>query len=250
MEALQTIRGEQVRQPPRRWGSAVFALKAGVLRARRWFEDFKDGPQRWPVDRGATEAWDFCNELRSPLWVHAEPAELRFELGKVENLRLACTRIDGVVLEPGNVFSFWRQVGRASRRRGFVVGRMLQQGCVIPAVGGGLCQLSNALYGLALRSGCEIVERHAHSVRMPSAPLHDATVAWNYVDLRFRAVQRMRISATLSADELIVGFQLERAYDLVAQEPVGLVAISHVVQSCATCHEVGCFRHEGGRHEV
>jgi hypothetical protein len=75
-------------------------------------------------------------------------------------------------------------------------------------------------------------------------------VAWNYVDLRFRAVQRMRISATLSADELIVGFQLERAYDLVAQEPVGLVAISHVVQSCATCHEVGCFRHEGGRHEV
>ncbi len=100
----------------------------------------------------------------------------------------------------GQVFSFWRQVGRASRRRGFVTGRMLKEGCLVPAVGGGLCQLSNALYDAALQSGCEIVERHAHSrvvAGSAAAAGRDATVAWNYVDLRFRtsAPLRMEVQA-------------------------------------------------------
>jgi vancomycin resistance protein YoaR len=169
--------------------------------------------------------------------------ERTLEAGKVENLRLACACLDGAVVDADGVFSFWAQIGRASRKRGFVVGRMLQQGCVIPAIGGGLCQLSNALYGLALESGCEIVERHAHSVRMPGAPVQDATVAWNYVDLRFRVKQRTSIAAKLSDDELIVAFETEA--------PVASVVWTMederpeiAVRNCLTCNEVGCFRHE------
>ena len=83
--------------------------------------------------------------------------------GKIENLRRAVPRIDGIELRPGDVFSFWAQVGRASRWRGFRRGRELREGCLVPSIGGGLCQLSNALYDAALKAGLEIVERHAHT---------------------------------------------------------------------------------------
>src|SRR5262249_9678256 len=121
----------------------------------------------------------------------------------------AVRALDRVLVPQGATLSFWRQLGRPSRRRGFVTGRMLQQGCLVPATGGGLCQLSNALYQAALRSGCEIVERHAHSRRVPGSAAalgRDATVAWNYVDLRFRARAPLVIEARLTRDELVVRF--------------------------------------------
>ena len=88
------------------------------------------------------------------------------------------------------VFSFWKQVGRTNRLKGYVAGRELREGCLIPSIGGGLCQLSNALYDAALQAGFEIVERHAHSQVIPGSLAEagaNATVFWNYVDLRFRS---------------------------------------------------------------
>src|SRR6185436_244312 len=134
--------------------------------------------------------------------------------GKIENLRRAVRRIDGVELRPGDVFSFWAQVGRASRWRGFRRGRELREGCLVPSIGGGLCQLSNALYDAALKAGLEIVERHAHT-RVLAGSLaevgRDATVFWNYVDLRFRSQNAFRIEADLSADHLAVRIRGQRA---------------------------------------
>lgn len=233
---------------PTRWGSLAFVGKAWGLRTQRWWRDRSAPMVRWPQGPEQDPAWQVPFELRSALWLDRNGPERTFEIGKVENLRLACSFLSGVVIDAGGVFSFWRQVGRASRRRGFVIGRMLQQGCVIPAVGGGLCQLSNALYEVALRYGCEIVERHAHSVRLPNAAIHDATVAWNYVDLRFRVKQRTRVMVRMTAEELIVGLGVERAVlpfpllDLSAASPQEEPALA-VVQSCLTCNETGCFRH-------
>ncbi len=78
---------------------------------------------------------------------------------------------------------------------------------MIPAIGGGLCQLSNALYDVALAAGCEIVERHAHSRTVPgsaAAAGRDATVAWNYVDLRFSSPRELRLGVRLDSDDLVV----------------------------------------------
>jgi hypothetical protein len=97
--------------------------------------------------------------------------------------------------------------------RGFVLGRELREGCVIPGVGGGLCLLSNALYAVACAAEFELLERHAHSRRPPgsrAAEGSDATVAWNYVDLRFRAAQAWRLEVRLDAESLIVGVRTER----------------------------------------
>ena len=128
----------------------------------------------------------------------------------MQNLRAALRGIDGIVIGMGETFSFWRQIGRASQARGYGAGRMLQSGRLVSAVGGGLCQLSNALYDAALQADCQILERHGHSrIVTGSAVGHgrDATVAWNYVDLRFRHLQTLHVSARVTEDELIVEFR-------------------------------------------
>src|SRR5262249_38951602 len=148
----------------------------------------------------------------------------------------------------GETFSFWRQLGRPSRRRGFVTGRMLQQGCLVPATGGGLCQLSNALYQAALASGCEIVERHAHSRRVPGSAAalgRDATVAWNYVDLRFRARAPLLIEARLTRDELVIRFRgRKHARPATATEQTIAAFAPPSAATCGTCEQTTCFRHE------
>jgi vancomycin resistance protein VanW len=141
------------------------------------------------------------------LYTLADPRERELEMGKVQNLRVAAAAIDGIVVAPGETFSFWRAAGRATRAKGYVVGRELRQGCMIPTIGGGLCQLTNALSRVAHQAGMEIVERHSHSVHPEGFFIDgatDATVFWNYVDFRFRSPRAVRIGATLNETMLAV----------------------------------------------
>ncbi|HET7228812.1 MAG TPA: VanW family protein [Longimicrobium sp.] len=196
-------------------------------------------------------------ESVSSLWTEDGAGELPLVAGKVHNLRLALRRIHGVEIPAGAVFSFWAQVGRASRRRGFVAGRELREGCLIPSVGGGLCQLSNALYHTALQAGCEIVERHAHSRAVPGSQAEagrDATVFWNYVDLRFRAPGPLRVEAWMDARTLTVRLRGPRVDGRAATaERAAPVRALRVVgagpRSCLSCGEDHCFRHDASPAE-
>jgi vancomycin resistance protein VanW len=141
------------------------------------------------------------------LYTLSDPRERLLEMGKVQNLRIAAAAIDGIVIEAGEIFSFWRAAGRATRAKGYVVGRELRQGCMIPTIGGGICQLTNALSRVAHQAGMEIVERHSHSVQPEGFFIDgttDATVFWNYVDFRFRSPFAVRIGATLTETTLAV----------------------------------------------
>ncbi|CAN5265345.1 hypothetical protein BH11PSE2_BH11PSE2_05420 [soil metagenome] len=231
---------------PTRWSAAVFAGKVWLLRLRRAAIDLIDGPPALPRSVEAALPVQLASNV-TPLWGDPALSERRFQEGKVENLRQAARRFDGTVIGAGQVFSFWRQMGPASPRRGFVVGRMLQQGCLVPAVGGGLCQMSNSLYQAASEAGCDIVERHAHSRTVPGGSAanagRDATVAWNYVDLRFRAGQDLHLRVFVSDETLTVEMWAQSAAGPPtdhAPEPDRLEA-----RSCGSCNETDCFRHEG-----
>jgi hypothetical protein len=233
---------------PTRLAAAMFHAKVMAHRARRTVDDYIARLPRFDRVEGA-EFPVVLAESRSPLWSDARLAEHRFQLGKVHNLRRALRALDGIVVPAGETFSFWRQIGRPSRRRGFVTGRMLQQGCLVPSAGGGLCQLSNALYQAAIASNCLIVERHAHSRRVPGSAAalgRDATVAWNYVDLRFRPHEAMLIEARLTREELVVRFLGHGAPPALPQadERTTPVAPSQLAESCGTCERTECFRHE------
>ncbi len=112
---------------------------------------------------------------------------------KADNIRLACRRIDGIVVHPGETFSFWQLVGKTSRRNGFADGRVLVNGRLVAGVGGGLCNLANTLCLLFLHSPMTITELHHHSdalapdpdgIRTPYSA--GTSVNWNFIDLRFR----------------------------------------------------------------
>ena len=173
------------------------------------------------------------------------------QAGKVQNLRVAAY-LHGLVIPAGEIFSFWAQVPRPTRRRGFVRGRELREGCVIAGVGGGLCQLSNALYDVALAAGCEIVERHAHSRRLPGSMAalgRDATIFWNYVDLRFRSPVDCRLEVALDRDTLTVAL---RALGAAAEKSPGAVrdvlspdfGADDATGNCDSCGMTQCFRND------
>jgi vancomycin resistance protein VanW len=109
---------------------------------------------------------------------------------KITNLRLAANRLNGLVINPGEVFSFWETIGKPNYKDGYVDGMLLSEGKVKTGVGGGLCQLSNFLFWIFLHSPAEIVERHRHSMDVfPDSgrvlPFGSgATVFYNYIDLK------------------------------------------------------------------
>jgi vancomycin resistance protein VanW len=189
-------------------GDAVFWAKSRLLMLKRMARDSADR-QRRPLQRLAALPADSAPLARDerPLYALTEPRERELELGKVQNLRVGAAAVDGLLIEAGETFSFWRAAGRATRAKGYVIGRELRQGCMIPTVGGGLCQLTNALSRVAHAAGMEIVERHSHSARPDGLFVDgatDATVFWNYIDFRFRAPRRVRIGARLTERNLVV----------------------------------------------
>jgi glycosyltransferase involved in cell wall biosynthesis len=207
--------------------------------------------QRFPF-ADALSGYPIIGETRTPLWRDSEDAEQVLVAGKVHNLRLAVRRLNGVEVPAEGVFSFWKQVGRTSRLKGYVAGRELREGCLIPNTGGGLCQLSNSLYDAALRAGFQIVERHAHTRVLPDSLAEigrDATVFWNYVDLRFKSTHDFRIEAELTADELIVRFRSAHARHrplLLPSRTRSIVEEQSEIGNCLTCGTHECFRHVNG----
>ena len=245
----EVTRPSAPRSRPSRRSRAIFELKAAGLRLRRAALEFGHAPPRLPraADAGLGQ---IVAQSVTPLWADPSLAEQAMQLGKVQNLRRAAAALDGLVMAPGQVFSFWRHVGQATRRRGYVPGRMLREGCMVAAVGGGLCQLSNALYDVALRTGCRIVERHAHSRRVPGSAAEsgrDATVAWNYVDLRFAASRPLRLSVKLGARDLTVSLLARDAAPGPAtgadDRPILAPGLRDAA-SCGSCDQTDCFLHE------
>ena len=99
--------------------------------------------QRWPQSPKSNTILPF-SEITSKLWQDVPQEEWLLEAGKVANVRLASECLKGIEIPAGEIFSFWAHVGRPIASRGFVLGREVRAGCVIPTIAGGLCLLSNA----------------------------------------------------------------------------------------------------------
>lgn len=234
---------------PTRWSDAIFRGKAALLQLQRATHNVAHSIRRHQqrFDAGFTRT---LASSATHLWTDTNPSEAWYQRGKIQNLRKAASRLHGCVIPAGEVFSFWQQVGRATTRKGYAPGRMLQEGCMIPAIGGGLCQLSNALYQVALEAGCEILERHPHSRIVPgsaTAQGRDATVAWNYIDLRFRPRADLQLRVILTTAELQVSIHAhEGAFAPVRNHTPKSVAVPGIFSdhACESCGNTRCFRHD------
>lgn len=115
-----------------------------------------------------------------------------FVENKIHNIKLATKEIGILQIHPGEIFSFWKAIGKPSKRKGYKSGRNLINGQLTEDIGGGLCQLAGIIYHTSLKAGLEIVERHSHSVDIYDedqryTPLGaDAAVVYGYKDLRIK----------------------------------------------------------------
>ena len=202
-------RAAELHERHSRLANAIFWVKSRLLIVRRLAGNALAGQplRRFARLAAVPEGASLLALDEHPIYTASDPRERELELGKVQNLRIAAAAIDGIVLEPGEIFSFWAAAGRPSRLKGYVMGRELRQGCMIPTIGGGICQITNALSRVAHGAGMEIVERHSHTVHPPGFFIDgatDATVFWNYIDFRFRSPARVRIGARLTETTLAV----------------------------------------------
>lgn len=111
---------------------------------------------------------------------------------KAINIMLACSKINGIIIHPGEVFSFWKTVGKTSRKKGYKDGRVIHGNKLKPGIGGGLCNLGNTIHLLVLHSPLKVTEFHSHSDALAPdegkrVPFSAGTsVSYNNIDYRFK----------------------------------------------------------------
>lgn len=118
--------------------------------------------------------------------------DMRLQENKVTNLELASAKITGIIIKPGETFSFWRLIGPTTAKQGYKEGLVIKtRGELGSAVGGGLCQLANMIHWLVLNSPLTTTEFYHHSDALfpderRKVPFGTGTSVFNnYLDYRF-----------------------------------------------------------------
>jgi len=166
---------------------------------------------------------DFAKTLESslPIEIFTHKTVLRRNLkdvdmwmqeNKITNLKIAIKKLNGLVINPGQTFSYWRQIGKPTKNKGYLEGMVLRNGKAVPGVGGGLCQLSNLLYWMTLHTPLTVIERWRHSYDLfpdinRKQPFGSgATCAYPNIDLQIKNNTEQKFQLFLEVnDEYLIG---------------------------------------------
>ena len=146
--------------------------------------------------------------------------DLRLQENKVTNIRLACEKINGLVIRPGETFSLWKTVGSTTARKGYKEGLVISNGKVGSGIGGGLCQMGNMIHWLVLNSPLTVTELHHHSDALfpderRRVPFGTGTsVCYNHIDYRFRndTDQTVQLLTWIDGDSLCGELRSEKPF--------------------------------------
>ena len=120
-------------------------------------------------------------------------------LSRTTNLAIATRKINEYVVQPGEVFSYNKVVGKRSVEAGYKEAAIYTSNGVENGLGGGICQISSTLYNAVLKANLEIVERHNHSyVTSYCAAGRDATVSYGSLDFKFKNSRKYPIKIVAS----------------------------------------------------
>lgn len=136
-----------------------------------------------------------------PATVYRHKSLIRRQLGNVDmalqqnkavNLSLAAPKVNGLIIRPGETFSFWRMVGDTTPEKGYRRGLTISNGKTASDFGGGMCQFTNLLHWMVLHTPLEIIEHHHHdgldlfpdfNRQIPFGT--GTSILYNYRDYRF-----------------------------------------------------------------
>lgn len=128
---------------------------------------------------------------------------------RTTNLRLAANKINGIVLMPGETFSYNKTVGERTIAAGYKNAAIYENGQVVDGLGGGICQVSSTLYNAVLKSNLEVVERTNHMFLTTYTPGGlDATVAYGSLDFRFKNNRNYPIKIAAGVDRGVCTVQI------------------------------------------
>jgi hypothetical protein len=106
---------------------------------------------------------------------------------RVKNIQLASEAINGLILNPGDDFSFNGVVGQRTAEKGYMSAGAYAGGKTIQEIGGGICQVSSTIYDCVLHADLEVVSRSNHMFVVTYLPYgNDATVNWGTIDFKFK----------------------------------------------------------------
>ncbi|MDE5904903.1 VanW family protein [Duncaniella sp.] len=137
-----------------------------------------------------------------PVMIYKHASLIRRKLGntnlelqenKAVNLALSAPKVNGILIRPGETFSFWHLVGPDTAQHGYKVGLTISNNKPSTGVGGGHCQFTNLIHWMVLHSDLTIVEHHHHDGfdlfpdYKRQIPFGTGTsIVYNYLDYRFR----------------------------------------------------------------
>lgn len=152
---------------------------------------------------------------------------------RINNVKLAAQHIDGVILEPGDSFSYNGTVGQRTKANGFLEAGAYANGQVVQEVGGGICQVSSTLYYCTLISNLKITARTNHYFTVGYIePGMDATVSWGAPDFKFQNNRTfpIKLRAYVSNGSLTVeiwGTDVDGSYVKMDYSVSGLTATTY-----------------------
>lgn len=129
---------------------------------------------------------------KTPLLRQLKDVDMYLQYNKITNLKIVVERLNNIIIQPGETFSYWKLIGKPTRRKGYKDGMILFSGSFKAGIGGGLCQLSNLIFWMTVHTPLTIVERYRHSYDVfpdsnRTQPFGSgATCVYNYRDLMIK----------------------------------------------------------------
>lgn len=178
-----------------------------LLRYLQWYF----GKKKYSKEKSVTPLKYIYFTHKTPLYRKLRNVDMWLQHNKVQNLEIALKRVNGIVIYPGETFSYWKTIGKPSRFKGYKKGMNLYYGKFRAETGGGLCQLSNLIYWMALHTPLTVTERHRHSFDVfpdsnRTQPFGTgATCVYNYRDLQItnNTAETYQINIRIEGDHLV-----------------------------------------------
>ncbi len=139
---------------------------------------------------------------------------LELQENKAVNLAIAAPKVSGVLIRPGETFSFWHLVGRVNAARGYREGLTITAAGPSRGIGGGMCQFTNLIHWMVLHTPLEIVEKHHHAQDLfpdyqRQTPFGTGTsIVYNYLDYRFQNPTDQTYQLVVYTDEVYLNGEI------------------------------------------
>lgn len=195
-----------------------------------------------------------------PALVYSHSSLIRRTLGNVDpvlqnnkavNLSLSCPKVSGIIINPGETFSFWRLVGACRAKDGYKEGLTISNGKTSKGVGGGMCQFTNLIHWMILHTPLEITEHHHHDRfdLFPDfgrkVPFGTGTsIMYNYLDYRFKNITDQPWQIIVYTDDehlygeirtvapLNVKYHIHTENERFIMESDGVYRVGKVIRNC------------------